>query len=106
MELYELVSKIESEEEPAYIPRPRAERKEVKVVHRTDVGRIIYENYGDTKASMVYSTATTLFQEMLSKGYTFSAFESKVVSMLRLARQTGKPAPYVIGALSRMIKEV
>ncbi len=90
-------------EEPDLVPRPR--RVERVIVHKTEVGRLVKENYPNA-SSLVYAQSNNLLQAMLSKDYTFNTFETKLVGLLRTCREKGKPNVYVLGALSRMIKEL
>lgn len=84
MELYELVSKIESEEEDEELPKARIpERYEKLVNHRTEVGEIVFSIYGKNAPSLIYKECFDFQNAMLAEGYQFWVIRNKLTDALK-----------------------
>ena len=88
MELYELVSKIESEEEDeVYTPKARYPKRLEPVAHKTEIGEIIYNIYGKNAPGLIYAESNKFATEMLSKGFQWWLIESKLKDALHWCKK-------------------
>jgi len=59
-------------------PTPRKERKEIKIAHNTDVGKLVYEIIGKQAPPLFYAHCNNFVSDMLIKGYNWWLIELKL----------------------------
>lgn len=85
MNFHEEVSKIESEDYLGDYP-VRQRPPEKKVNHTTDVGKIVYDIYGQKAPSLIFSHCNNFLSAMSKGGFQWWLIESKLKESLLWCR--------------------
>lgn len=68
---------------------PRQRKPEVKVAHKNDVGRLVYEIIGKNAPPLYYARCNAFVSDMLQDGWQWWAIEHKLKDALMWCKSKG-----------------